>query len=81
MSLLTRTIRISDFRRRASKVLDELTQNREPFLIIKLGVAIAVIEDIASYDEMQDTIKLLQKRIADLENKSENNIKFKEKDL
>lgn len=65
MSLLTRTVTISDFRKRASKIFDELAQTREPLLIIRHGVAIAVIEDIASYDESQDTLTTLLRNLAD----------------
>jgi PHD/YefM family antitoxin component YafN of YafNO toxin-antitoxin module len=41
-------------------VLDHLAERREPMLITQNGEAKAVIQDIASYEETQETLALLK---------------------
>ncbi len=51
---------ISYFKANAAEVLDRLAENREPMLITQNGEARAVIQDIASYEETQETLALLK---------------------
>ena len=44
----------------AAEVLDRLAERREPMLITQNGEARAVIQDIASYEETQETLALLK---------------------
>ena len=44
----------------AAEVLHQLTENRKPLVITQNGEAKAVIQDIASYDETQETLALLK---------------------
>ncbi|ATE60563.1 type II toxin-antitoxin system Phd/YefM family antitoxin [Thauera sinica] len=51
---------ISYLKANAAEVLDRLAENREPMLITQNGEARAVIQDIASYEETQETLALLK---------------------
>lgn len=51
---------ISYLKANAAEVLDRLAERREPMLITQNGEARAVIQDIASYEETQDTMALLK---------------------
>ncbi|OGA44180.1 MAG: antitoxin, Phd family protein, partial [Betaproteobacteria bacterium RIFCSPLOWO2_12_FULL_63_13] len=44
----------------AAEVLERLAERREPMLITQNGEARAVIQDIASYEETQETLALLK---------------------
>jgi prevent-host-death family protein len=44
----------------AAEVLDELRQVREPLIITQNGEAKAVLQDVASYEETQETLALLK---------------------
>ena len=44
----------------AAEVLQELAVNREPLVITQNGEAKAVIQDVASYEETQETLALLK---------------------
>jgi len=51
---------ISYLKANAAEVLDLLAERREPMLITQNGEAKAVIQDIASYEETQETLALLK---------------------
>jgi len=51
---------ISYLKANAAEVLLQLTQQREPIVITQNGEAKAVIQDVASYEETQDTLALLK---------------------
>lgn len=51
---------ISYLKANAAEVLLQLTQLREPIVITQNGEAKAVIQDVASYEETQDTLALLK---------------------
>jgi prevent-host-death family protein len=51
---------ISYLKANAAEVLQKLTENREPLLITQNGEAKAVIQDIASYENTQETLALLK---------------------
>ncbi len=44
----------------AAEVLSELTEAREPLVITQNGEAKAVIQDVASYEQTQETLALLK---------------------
>lgn len=51
---------ISYLKANAAEVLKNLTDNREPFLITQNGEAKAVLQDITSYENTQETLALLK---------------------
>ena len=51
---------ISYLKANAAEVLQNLTENREPFLITQNGEARAVMQDIATYESTQETLALLK---------------------
>jgi prevent-host-death family protein len=51
---------ISYLKANAAAVLDRLAQVREPMVITQNGEAKAVIQDVASYEETQETLALLK---------------------
>ena len=51
---------ISYLKANAAEVLQKLTENREPYLITQNGEAKAVLQDIASYENTQETLALLK---------------------
>ena len=51
---------ISYLKANAAKVVRELAERREPLVITQNGEAKAVIQDVASYDETQETLALLK---------------------
>jgi prevent-host-death family protein len=51
---------ISFLKANAAEVLLELAEQREPMVITQNGEAKAVIQDVASYEEMQETLALLK---------------------
>jgi len=51
---------ISYFKANAAEVLLQLAERREPYLITQNGEAKAVIQDIASYENTQETLALLK---------------------
>jgi prevent-host-death family protein len=58
---LSRQIKpISFFKANAAEVVRQLTRQREPMVITQNGEATAVIQDIASYEETQETMALLK---------------------
>jgi len=44
----------------AAEVLTQIAESREPLIITQNGEAKAVLQDIASYDETQETLALLK---------------------
>lgn len=51
---------ISYLKANAAEVLQELAVNREPLVITQNGEAKAVIQDVGSYEETQETLALLK---------------------
>ncbi len=51
---------ISYLKANAAEVLKHLAEQREPFLITQNGEARAVMQDIASYENTQETLALLK---------------------
>jgi prevent-host-death family protein len=51
---------ISYLKANAAEVLQELSEHRKPFVITQNGEAKAVIQDVASYEETQETLALLK---------------------
>ena len=51
---------ISYLRKNTAEVLQELTERRKPLVITQNGEAKAVIQDVASYEETQETLALLK---------------------
>lgn len=51
---------ISYLKANAAEVLKHLGESREPFLITQNGEARAVMQDIASYENTQETLALLK---------------------
>lgn len=51
---------ISYFKANAAEVLLQLAEQREPYLITQNGEAKAVIQDIVSYENTQETLTLLK---------------------
>ena len=51
---------ISYVKANAAEVLDELDESREPIVITQNGEARAVLMDVRSYEESQETLALLQ---------------------
>lgn len=51
---------ISYLKAHAAQVLDELAAQREPLIITQNGEARAVLQDVASYEQTQQTLALLK---------------------
>jgi prevent-host-death family protein len=51
---------ISYLKANAAEVLQELTEQRKPMVITQNGEAKAVIQDVASYEDTQETLALLK---------------------
>jgi prevent-host-death family protein len=51
---------ISYLKANAAEVLQELKQQRKPLIITRNGEAKAVIQDVVSYEETQETLALLK---------------------
>lgn len=51
---------ISYLKANAAEVLARLTEGREPLVITQNGEAKAVIQDVASFEETQETLALLK---------------------
>ena len=51
---------ISYLKANAAQVVRELAASREPLVITQNGEATAVIQDVASYEETQETMALLK---------------------
>ena len=51
---------ISYFKANAAEVLTHLAERREPMIITQNGEAKAVIQDVVSYEQTQETLALLK---------------------
>jgi prevent-host-death family protein len=51
---------ISYLKANAAEVLQELEDQRKPLIITQNGEAKAVLQDVASYEEIQETLALLK---------------------
>ncbi len=51
---------ISYLKANAAEVLQELTDQRQPMVITQNGEAKAVIQDVATYEQTQETLALLK---------------------
>lgn len=51
---------ISYLKANAADVLQQLAEQREPLIITQNGEARAVLQDVASYEETQETLALLK---------------------
>lgn len=60
MRYSTRIKSISYLKANAAEVLDEIAEERKPLVITQNGEAKAVLQDVASYDETQETLALLK---------------------
>ncbi|MGH8118766.1 MAG: type II toxin-antitoxin system Phd/YefM family antitoxin [Rhodanobacteraceae bacterium] len=60
MSYSTQIKPISYFKANAAEVLVELAETREPMIITQHGEAKAVIQDVVSYEQTQETLALLK---------------------
>lgn len=60
MKYSTRIKPISYLKANAAEVVRGLAESREPLIITQNGEATAVIQDIASYEQAQETLALLK---------------------
>lgn len=60
MKYSTQVKPISYLKANAAEILRQLTEQREPLVITQNGEAKAVIQDVASYEEIQETMALLK---------------------
>jgi len=60
MNYSTRIKPISYLKANAAEVLEQLADRREPLVITQNGEAKAVIQDIASFEQTQETLALLK---------------------
>ena len=60
MHFSTQVKPISYLKANAAEVLAQLSVNREPLLITQNGEAKAVLQDVASYEQAQETLALLK---------------------
>ena len=60
MSLANQIKPISYFKANAAEIVRDLAVRREPMIITQNGEATAVIQDIVSYEQTQETMALLK---------------------
>lgn len=60
MRLSERVKPISYFKANAAEILNDLAERREPMVITQNGEVKAIIQDITSYEETQETLALLK---------------------
>ncbi|HEU0200137.1 MAG TPA: type II toxin-antitoxin system Phd/YefM family antitoxin [Burkholderiaceae bacterium] len=60
MKYSTRIKPISYLKANAAAVIHELDEQREPFVITQNGEAKAVLQDVASFEQTQETLALLK---------------------
>jgi len=60
MKLSSQIKPISYFKANAAEIVRQLTAQRQPMVITQNGEATAVIQDIASYENTQETMALLK---------------------
>lgn len=60
MKLSSRIKPISYLKAHAAEIVRTMNENREPLIITQNGEARAVLQDIETYEEMQETLALLK---------------------
>ena len=60
MGILGRIKPVSWFKANAAEVLRNVAEDRTPYIITQNGEAKAVVQDIASYEAMQETLAALK---------------------
>ena len=60
MRYSTQVKSISYLKANAAEILDTLAENRQPFIITQNGEAKAVMQDLATYENTQETLALLK---------------------
>ena len=60
MNLSSQIKPMSYFKANAAEIVRQLAEQREPMIITQNGEATAVIQDIVSYEETQETLALLK---------------------
>jgi prevent-host-death family protein len=60
MKYSTRIRPISYLKANAAEVLEQIGRDREPLVITQNGEARAVLQDVASYEQTQETLALLK---------------------
>ncbi|MDR1963084.1 MAG: type II toxin-antitoxin system Phd/YefM family antitoxin [Planctomycetaceae bacterium] len=60
MSSISHTTSFDFFQDHAVEIFNELSTNREPYLITVNGQAKAVLQDIESYEEMQKNVAFIE---------------------
>ena len=60
MGYATQVKSISTLKANAAEILQELTELRRPLVITQNGEAKAVLQDVASFEETQETLALLK---------------------
>lgn len=66
---------ISYLKANAAEVLQELQEQRKPLIITQNGEAKAVIQDVVSYEETQETLALLKILALGNQQVAQNNVK------
>ncbi|GGY92511.1 type II toxin-antitoxin system Phd/YefM family antitoxin [Novosphingobium colocasiae] len=60
MRLSTRIRPISYLKANAAEILSDIAENRQPMVITQNGEAKAVLQDVASFDQAQETLAMLK---------------------
>ena len=60
MKLANQVKPLSYFKAHAPEMLDDIAETRNPVIITVNGEAKAVLQDVRSYDEMRETLALLE---------------------
>jgi len=60
MDFLTQIKPVSYLKANAAEVLSNITKTREPLIITQNGEAKAVLQDVASYNDIQEVLALLK---------------------
>lgn len=58
--MTTPVISLSDFKAKASQVLEEINASQRPVVITQHGSAAAVVQDYESYQHIQDSVAFLR---------------------
>ena len=56
----TPVVSLSDFKARASQILEEINASQRPVVITQHGAAVAVVQDYEFYQRIQDSVALLR---------------------
>lgn len=67
-------IPVSDLRKRAAEVLEKLQESEDPVVVTQRGRAIAVIQDINSYENARKERALLEGYVQGMRDISEGNV-------